>query len=399
MLEKDGREVVGGVVLMRFGENPLEVTRRVKEKISTLAAGLPEGVRIVPFYDRTPLIRKALATVSDTVKEELIICTVAILLVMGHLGGAFVVSITLPLAILFSFLMMKLFGIPSNIMSLAGIAISVGILEDQAVVMTENAAHHLTRHFGNRKVTGNVLHIIIPACRTVGRPIFFSVLITILSFLPVFALTGRSGKMFHPLAWTKTFALIGVAVLAITLVPALIPIFLRGRIKSEDDALARPHDDLDLQADARLADGPDDAGLLALRLHPRRAATSPRPGWAASSCPPLDEGTHPRHADERAEDVGDPGGGRPEVARRRPARVPRGPPGRRQGGPRRDRRPTRRRSTWSRRSSTSTTATSGPSASSSSPTPWPRPRPRSASLEAKGLCSGRHRPRRTATRS
>ena len=236
VLEKDGREVVGGVVMMRFGENPLEVTRRVKEKITTLTAGLPEGVRIVPFYDRTPLINKALETVSDTVREEIIISTVMIVLIMGHLGGAFVVSITLPLAILFSFLLMKIFGIPSNIMSLAGIAISVGILEDQAVVMTENAAHHLTRRFGNRRVTGNVLDTIIPACRTVGRPIFFSILITIVSFLPVFALTGRSGKMFHPLAWTKTFALIGVALLAITLVPALIPIFLRGRIKGEEDS-------------------------------------------------------------------------------------------------------------------------------------------------------------------
>ncbi|WP_406701069.1 efflux RND transporter permease subunit [Singulisphaera sp. Ch08] len=236
VLEKDGKEVVGGVVMMRFGENPLEVTRRVKEKVTTLSAGLPEGVRIVPFYDRTPLINKALETVTATVREEIIISTVMIVLIMGHLGGAFVVSITLPLAILFSFLLMKIFGIPSNIMSLAGIAISVGILEDQAVVMTENAAHHLTRRFGNRRVTGNVLDTIIPACRTVGRPIFFSILITIVSFLPVFALTGRSGKMFHPLAWTKTFALIGVAILAITLVPALIPIFLRGRIKSEDDS-------------------------------------------------------------------------------------------------------------------------------------------------------------------
>ncbi len=236
VLEKDGNEVVGGVVMMRYGENPLEVTRRVKEKITSLSAGLPEGVRIVPFYDRTPLINKALETVSATVKEEIIISTVMIVLIMGHLGGAFVVSITLPLAILFSFLMMKIFGIPSNIMSLAGIAISVGILEDQAVVMTENAAHHLTRRFGTERIRGNVLDVIIPACRTVGRPIFFSVLITIVSFLPVFALTGRSGKMFHPLAWTKTFALIGVAVLAITLVPALIPIFLRGRIKSEDES-------------------------------------------------------------------------------------------------------------------------------------------------------------------
>jgi copper/silver efflux system protein len=235
VLEKDGKEVVGGVVLMRYGENPLEITRRVKEKITTLQAGLPEGVRIVPFYDRTPLIHKALETVSGTVKEELIVCTVAILLVMGHIGNAFVVAVTLPMAILFSFLMMRLFGMSSNIMSLAGISISVGILIDQAVVMGENAAHHLTRHFGRERVTGDTTDIVVRACRTVGRPIFFSVLITILSFLPVFGLSGREGKMFHPLAYTKTFALVGVALLSITLVPALIPIFLKGRIRSEDE--------------------------------------------------------------------------------------------------------------------------------------------------------------------
>ena len=236
VLEKDGKEVVGGVVLMRYGENPLEVTRKIKEKISALGVSLKDqGVRIVPFYDRTPLIHKALETVSGTVKEELIVCTVAILLVMGHVGNAFVVAIVLPMAILFSFLMMRLFGMSSNIMSLAGISISVGILIDQAVVMGENAAHHLTRHFGTNRVTGDTTEIVVKACRTVGRPIFFSVLITILSFLPVFALSGREGKMFHPLAFTKTFALIGVAILSITLVPALIPIFLRGRIKSEEE--------------------------------------------------------------------------------------------------------------------------------------------------------------------
>ena len=139
VLEKDGNEVVGGVVLMRYGENPLAVTKRVKDKISHLRSGLPAGVRIVPFYDRTPLIYQAIETVSGTVKEELIVCTIAILLVMGHIGNAFVVALTLPMAILFSFLMMRLFGIPSNIMSLAGISISVGILIDQAVVMGENA--------------------------------------------------------------------------------------------------------------------------------------------------------------------------------------------------------------------------------------------------------------------
>jgi Cu(I)/Ag(I) efflux system membrane protein CusA/SilA len=235
VLEKDGKEAVGGVVLMRYGENPLEVTRRIKEKITALQAGLPAGVRIVPFYDRTPLIHKAIETVSTTVKEELIVCTVAILLVMGHVGNAFVVAVTLPMAILFSFLMMRAFGISSNIMSLAGISISVGILIDQAVVMGENAAHHLARRFGRQPVRGDTIEIVVHACRTVGRPIFFSVLITILSFLPVFALSGREGKMFHPLAWTKTFALVGVALLSITLVPALIPIFLKGRIRSEDE--------------------------------------------------------------------------------------------------------------------------------------------------------------------
>lgn len=235
VLEKDGKEAVGGVVLMRYGGNPLEVTRKIKEKITAIQAGLPEGVRIVPFYDRTPLIHRAIETVSGTVREELIVCTLAILVVMGHLGGALVVSLTLPLAILFSFLMMRLFGVSSNIMSLAGIAISVGILIDQAVVMAENAAHHLTRRFGREKVRGDTTEIVVAACRTVGRPIFFSVLITILSFLPVFALSGREGKLFHPLAYTKTFALVGVALLSITLVPALIPIFLKGRIRSEDE--------------------------------------------------------------------------------------------------------------------------------------------------------------------
>jgi Cu(I)/Ag(I) efflux system membrane protein CusA/SilA len=220
---------------MRYGGNPLEVTRRIKEKITTLQAGLPEGVRIVPFYDRSPLIHRAIETVSGTVREELIVCTLAILVVMGHLGGAFVVSLTLPMAILFSFLLMRIVGVSSNIMSLAGIAISVGILIDQAVVMAENAAHHLSRQFGRQRVLGDTTEIVVAACRTVGRPIFFSVLITILSFLPVFALSGREGKLFHPLAYTKTFALIGVALLSITLVPALIPIFLKGRIRSEDE--------------------------------------------------------------------------------------------------------------------------------------------------------------------
>ena len=162
---------------------------------------------------------------------------------MGHIGNAFVVAVTLPMAILFSFLMMRLFGMSSNIMSLAGISISVGILIDQAVVMGENAAHHLTRQFGRERVTGDTTEIVIKACRTVGRPIFFSVLITILSFLPVFALTGREGKLFHPLAYTKTFALVGVALLSITLVPALDSDLPQGANQVRGRELARPDDD------------------------------------------------------------------------------------------------------------------------------------------------------------
>ena len=236
VLEKDGKEVVGGVVLMRYGGNPLEVTRKIKEKITRAGRATRRSAHrpllrphpAHPWRDRNGQ--------RDGARGGRIVCSLAILVVMGHLGGDFDVSLTLPLAILFSFLMMRVVGVSSNIMSLAGIAISVGILIDQAVVMTENAAvHHLTRRFGREKVRGDTTEIVIAACRTVGRPNFFSVLITILSFLPVFALSGREGKLFHPLAYTKTFALLGVALLSITLVPALIPIFLRGRIRSEEE--------------------------------------------------------------------------------------------------------------------------------------------------------------------
>ncbi|HEV3258024.1 MAG TPA: efflux RND transporter permease subunit, partial [Gemmataceae bacterium] len=145
------------------------------------------------------------------------------------------------LSVLFSFLLMWLLrrlgiiDIQANIMSLAGITISIGILVDQAIVMTENATHHLTEHFGKQKVRGDIRELIIPACRTVGRPIFFSVLIMLISFIPVFALTGREGKYFHPLAFTKSFALVGVALISVTVVPALIPIFIKGRLRSEEE--------------------------------------------------------------------------------------------------------------------------------------------------------------------
>src|SRR5437763_12783434 len=158
-----------------------------------------------------------------------------------HLRSGLVICVALPLAVLFSFLQMWLLrrlgvvNIQANIMSLAGITISIGILVDQAIVMVENATHRLKEHFGDKRVTGDIRALVIPACKTVGRPIFFSVLIMLLSFIPVFMLSGREGKYFHPLAFTKSFAMIGVALISVTLVPALIPTFIRGKLKSEED--------------------------------------------------------------------------------------------------------------------------------------------------------------------
>lgn len=241
VFEKDGNEVTGGVVLMRHGENPLTVTERVKEKIQELQPGLPEGVHIVAAYDRTRLIHGAIHTLTEVMWHEMLIASIAILMILTHVRSVFVICVTLPLAVLFSFLLMwvlrrlGVIDIQANIMSLAGITISIGILVDQAIVMTENATHALKGHFGDQPVRGDLRELVIPACRMVGRPIFFSVLIMLLSFVPVFMLSGREGKLFHPLAFTKSFALIGVAIISVTVVPALIPTFLKGRLKSEEE--------------------------------------------------------------------------------------------------------------------------------------------------------------------
>ncbi len=234
-LEKDGKEVTGGVVMMRYGENPLEVTRNIKAKLRDLQKGLPEGVRIVPFYDRTRLIESAIHTVEKILEHEMLFATIAIMLILIHVRSVLVVILTLPLSVLSAFILMRVLGISSNIMSLSGIAISIGILVDQAIVMLENATHRLTQHFGDKKITGDTTEIVIAACRQVGRPIFFSVVIMVISFLPVFALTGQEGKLFHPLAFTKTFALISTAIISVTLVPAIIPLLVRGRLSREEN--------------------------------------------------------------------------------------------------------------------------------------------------------------------
>jgi Cu(I)/Ag(I) efflux system membrane protein CusA/SilA len=241
VFEKNGSEVVGGVVLMRHGENPLAVTARIKEKIRIITPSLPSGVRIVPAYDRTRLIEGAINTLANVMWHEMVIAAVAIILILGHIRSVMVICITLPLSVLFSFSTMwilrhlGIIDIQANIMSLAGITISIGVLVDQAIVMVENASHHLREKFGKDKVSGDNTSLIIQSCVSVGRPIFFSILIMLLSFTPVFLLTGREGKLFHPLAFTKTFALIGTAFFSITLVPALIPLLIKGRLRSENE--------------------------------------------------------------------------------------------------------------------------------------------------------------------
>lgn len=234
-LEKDGAEAVGGVVVMRDGENPRDLTRRLEERVATLAPGLPAGVRLVPFYDRTPLIDAALSTLVRTLLEEVVVASLLVLLVLRHARSAFVICVTLPLAVLLAFLAMRAAGVTSNIMSLSGIAISIGVLLDAGIVITENAYARLRERFGTEPVTGDTRPIVLEACLAVGRPLFFSVAIMLLSFLPVFALGGLEGRMFWPLALTKTFALVGVAILAITVVPALLPTFVRGKLQSETE--------------------------------------------------------------------------------------------------------------------------------------------------------------------
>ncbi len=235
VIEKGGGEAVGGVVMMRFGENPLEITRRIKEKIEKLQPGLPSGVRIVPFYDRTGLIEAAIGTLKHTLIEEIIVTSLVVLLILWHARSALVICITLPLSVAISFIFMYYFKIPSNIMSLSGIAIAIGALIDAGIVMTENSYNRLHEKFGSGKVVGDTRPLVAEACKVVGSPLFSSVLIMVLSFAPVFVLGGMEGRMFNPLAYTKTFALVGVAILSITLLPAMIPTFIRGRLRSQEE--------------------------------------------------------------------------------------------------------------------------------------------------------------------
>jgi Cu(I)/Ag(I) efflux system membrane protein CusA/SilA len=234
-LDRDGQEAVGGVVISRYGVNTLEVIEGIKQKLESLKAGLPEGVRIVPFYDRTELILRATATLKRALVEEILLVTLMHVIFLFHFRSILIVTIPLPLAVLVSFLFMRYLGISSNLMSLAGIAIAIGVLVDAGIVVTENAFRFMEKRGVDPRDRGRVWAGVLESTRLVGRPIFFSMAIIILAFVPVFALTGREGKLFHPLAFTKTFAMAGATLIAVTLVPVLCTLLLGGKFHSEDD--------------------------------------------------------------------------------------------------------------------------------------------------------------------
>jgi len=228
-LEKEGREVVGGVVTMRYGESAPEIIARVKEKIAEIQRGLPQGVRLVPAYDRSALIARAVGTLERSLITEMLLVVLAHVLFLMHFRSVLIVSAPLPIAVLIAFILMRVFGITSNIMSLMGIAIAIGVLVDAGIVITENCFRQIEREGGTRPLVDSIRD----AAQQIGRPIFFSMVIIILAFLPVFSLTGEEGRLFHPLAFTKTFAMIGATFLSVTLVPVLATFLIRGKVHPE----------------------------------------------------------------------------------------------------------------------------------------------------------------------
>lgn len=233
LAELDGEgEVVSGIVVARHGENELEVIDNVKQRIEEIKPGLPEGVEIVPVYDRSQLIHAAIGTLSSTLVQGSIIVALACALFLLHARSALVVIVVLPLAVLFSFICMYLLGINSNIMSLGGIAIAIGSLIDSAAVMVENAHKKLERRSDPSSDPARI-EALIDGCREVGPALFFSLLITAVSFLPVFTLEAEEGRLFSPLAYTNTFAVLGGALLSVTLLPLLMVWLIRGHILPE----------------------------------------------------------------------------------------------------------------------------------------------------------------------
>jgi len=229
-------ETVGGIVVMRYGENALKVIDGVKKKFEEIKKGLPEGVQVVPVYDRSTLIHNAIGTLQEKLIEESIVVALVTMLFLWHVRSALVAIITLPIAIILSFIPMLWLGQTSNIMSLGGIAIAIGAMIDAAIIMVENA-HKALEHFReehNRDPDrAERFKVIVDAAKSVGRPLFFSLLVITVSFVPVFSLEAQEGRLFRPLAFTKTFAMFFAAILGVVLVPVLMTWLIRGKIAPE----------------------------------------------------------------------------------------------------------------------------------------------------------------------
>ncbi len=232
--ELDGRgEVVGGIVIMRWQENALETIRLVEDRIEELKLALPEGVELIETYNRANLIQRSIDSLSKKLIEEIIVVILVCLVFLMHIRSSLVIAISLPVGILSAFIVMKYQGINANIMSLGGIAIAIGAMLDASIVMIENIHKHLELNKNNYNNGEGRIKIITDACVEVGPPLFYSLIIITLSFLPVFALEAQEGRMFSPLAFTKTYAMAAAAGLSITLVPVLAVYFIRGNIKDE----------------------------------------------------------------------------------------------------------------------------------------------------------------------
>lgn len=237
-LDKAGAEAVGGVVVARYGENPLAVIKRVKEKIAEISPGLPKKtledgtvsqVEIVPFYDRTTLINETLGTLEDAVRQQILVTIIVVVIMVLHLRSAALISGVLPLAVLFAFIGMRLFGVDANVVALSGIAIAIGTIVDMGVVLIEN----ILKHIDEASPDESRLEVVYRACTEVAGAVVTAVLTTVISFLPVFTMEAAEGKLFRPLAYTKTFALIGSIVVALTIIPPLAHWIIAGKYHSK----------------------------------------------------------------------------------------------------------------------------------------------------------------------
>lgn len=230
VLTKSGYEAAGGIVIQRMGENTLNVIDQVKAKIAEIQPTLPEGMRIVPFYDQTDLVKKAVNTLTRALIEEFILVSIIVILFLGNVRSSLIVTSAIPIGILIALIAMKQIHLSANLMSLGGIAIGIGVMTDAAIVMVENIYRHLAEDCGRR----NIIDVTLEAAKEVAAPIFFSITIIIVTFLPVFTMTGTEGKMYTPMAWAKSFAMSGSLLLAFTLVPVLCTLLLRGKIEEKD---------------------------------------------------------------------------------------------------------------------------------------------------------------------